>query len=76
VAEPVFTASRGEQHKALTMRRDFPSPTDSRHLVLEAIEVAGIRVAEQRFAAKDMIFALVVPDVKIGTIAQQPCAAV
>jgi CRP/FNR family transcriptional regulator, global nitrogen regulator len=34
-----------------------PSPTDSRHLVLEDFEGAGIRVAERRLAAKDMIFA-------------------
>jgi CRP-like cAMP-binding protein len=34
-----------------------PSPTDSRHLVLEDFEGAGIRVAERCFAAKDMIFA-------------------
>jgi CRP-like cAMP-binding protein len=33
------------------------SPTDSRHLELEDFEGAGIRVAERRFAAKDMIFA-------------------
>jgi CRP-like cAMP-binding protein len=39
-----------------------PSPTDSRHLVLEDFEGAGIRVAERRLAAKDMIFAPGDPD--------------
>ena len=38
------------------------SPTDSRHLGLEDFEGAGIRVAERRFAAKDMIFAPGEPD--------------
>jgi CRP/FNR family transcriptional regulator len=38
------------------------SPTDSRHLGLEDFEGAGIRVAERRFAAKDMIFAPGDPD--------------
>jgi CRP-like cAMP-binding protein len=38
------------------------SPTDSRHLVLEDFEGAGVRVAERRFAAKDMIFAPGDPD--------------
>ena len=53
-----------------------PSPTDARHLVFENFEIAGIRVTERRFAAKDMIFSPVVPDEKIGTKAQQPYAAV
>jgi CRP/FNR family transcriptional regulator, global nitrogen regulator len=39
-----------------------PSSTDSRHLVLEDFEGAGIRVAERRLAAKDMIFAPGDPD--------------
>src|SRR5215217_4586210 len=39
-----------------------PSPTDSRHLELEDFEGAGIRVADRRFAAKDMIFAPGDPD--------------
>jgi CRP/FNR family transcriptional regulator, global nitrogen regulator len=39
-----------------------PSPTDSRHLVLEDFEGAGIRVAERRLAAKDLIFAPGDPD--------------
>jgi hypothetical protein len=30
--------------------------------VLEGFEVVGIRVAERRFAAKDMVFAPGVPD--------------
>jgi hypothetical protein len=53
-----------------------PSPTDARHLVFENFEIAGIRVSERRFAAKDMIFSPVGPDEKIGTKAQQPYAAV
>src|SRR5215216_2615889 len=39
-----------------------PSSTDSRHLVLEDFEGAGIRVAERRLAAKDLIFAPGDPD--------------
>src|SRR5215203_5201093 len=39
-----------------------PAPTDSRHLELEDFEGAGIRVADRRFAAKDMIFAPGDPD--------------
>jgi CRP/FNR family transcriptional regulator, global nitrogen regulator len=39
-----------------------PSSPDSRHLVLEDFEEAGIRVAERRLAAKDMIFAPGDPD--------------
>ena len=35
---------------------DFPLPTDARHLVFKNFELAGIRVTERRFAAKDMIF--------------------
>jgi CRP/FNR family transcriptional regulator, global nitrogen regulator len=38
------------------------SPTDSRHLGIEDFDGAGIRVAERRFAAKDMIFAPGDPD--------------
>ena len=37
-------------------------PADSRHLVLEDFEEAGIRVAERRLAAKDLIFAPGDPD--------------
>jgi hypothetical protein len=44
-----------------------PSPTDARHLVFENFEIAGIRVTERRFAAKDRIFSPVGPDEKIGT---------
>src|SRR5215210_4078628 len=39
-----------------------PSPTDSRHLGIEDFEGAGIRVADRRFAAKDIIFAPGDPD--------------
>jgi CRP/FNR family transcriptional regulator len=39
-----------------------PAPADLRHLVREDFEGAGIRVAERRFAAKDMIFAPGDPD--------------
>jgi CRP/FNR family transcriptional regulator len=40
-----------------------PVPVDSsRHLVIEDFEGAGIRVAERRFAARDMIFAPGDPD--------------
>jgi hypothetical protein len=76
VAEPVSTNWRGEQDNALSLRRDFPSPTDARHLVFKNFEIASIRVTERRFAAKDMIFSPVGPDEKIGTKAQQPYAAV
>jgi hypothetical protein len=38
-----------------------PIPTDSRHLVFEDFGGAGIRVAERRFAAKDMIIASAIP---------------
>ena len=37
-------------------------PTDSRHIVLEDFEGAGVRVADRRFGAKDMIFAPGDPD--------------
>ena len=37
-------------------------PADSRHLVLEDFEGAGVRVADRRYAAKDMIFAPGDPD--------------
>jgi len=66
VAEPVFTNSRGEQDNALPLRRDLPSPTDSRHLVFEGIEIAGIRVTERGFAAKDMYFAPAFPAKRKG----------
>jgi hypothetical protein len=55
---------------------DFPLPTDARPLVFKNFELAGIRVTERRFAAKDMIFSPVGPDEKIGIKAQQPYAAV
>ena len=76
MAEPVSTNWRGEQGNALSLRRDFPSPKDARHLVFKNFELAGIRVTERRFAAKDMIFSPVGPDEMIGTKAQQPHAAV
>ena len=38
------------------------APADLRHLVREDFEGAGIRVAERRFAARDMIFAPGDPD--------------
>jgi hypothetical protein len=53
-----------------------PSPTDARRLVFENFEIAGIRVTERRFAAKDMIFSPVGPDEKIGTKAPQPYTTV
>jgi CRP/FNR family transcriptional regulator, global nitrogen regulator len=64
MAEPAFTISRGMVSRTLLKHyvATSPSPTDSRHLVLEDFEGAGIRVAERRFAAKDMIFAPGDPD--------------
>ena len=55
MTKPVSTNWRGEQDNALSLRRDFPSPTDARHLVFKDFEIAGIRVTERRFATKDMI---------------------
>jgi CRP/FNR family transcriptional regulator, global nitrogen regulator len=64
VAGPVFTISRGEVSRIMLKHyvATTLSPTDSRHLGLEDFEGAGIRVAERRFAAKDMIFAPGDPD--------------
>ena len=59
MAEPVFTISRGKVSRTLLkyyVATSLP-PTDSRHLVLEDFEGAGVRVADRRFAAKDIIFA-------------------
>jgi CRP/FNR family transcriptional regulator, global nitrogen regulator len=64
VAEPVFTISRGEVSRIMLKHyvATSLSPTDSRHLGIEDFEEAGIRVAERRLAAKDMIFAPGDPD--------------
>src|SRR5215213_2561092 len=64
MAEPVFTVSRGEVRRKMLEQyvATYPAPTDLRHLVREDFEGAGIRVAERRFAAKDMIFAPGDPD--------------
>jgi CRP/FNR family transcriptional regulator, global nitrogen regulator len=64
VAGPVFAISRGEVSRIMLKHyvATSLSPTDSRHLGLEDFEGAGIRVAERRFAAKDMIFAPGDPD--------------
>jgi CRP/FNR family transcriptional regulator, global nitrogen regulator len=64
VARPVFADSRGEVSRIMLKHyvATSLSPTDSRHLELEDFEGAGIRVAERRFAAKDMIFAPGDPD--------------
>src|SRR5919107_4016224 len=64
MAEPVFTVSRGEVRRKMLEQyvATYPAPTEARHIVLEDFEGAGIRVAERRFAAKDMIFAPGDPD--------------
>jgi CRP/FNR family transcriptional regulator, global nitrogen regulator len=64
MAEPAFTISRGMVSRTLLKHyvATSPSSRDSRHLVLEDFEGAGIRVAERRLAAKDMIFAPGDPD--------------
>jgi CRP/FNR family transcriptional regulator len=64
MAEPVFTVSRGEVRRKVLEHyvATYPAPADLRHLVREDFEGAGIRVAERRFAAKDMIFAPGDPD--------------
>ena len=64
MAEPVFTISRGKVSRTLLKHYVATSlpPADSRHLVLEDFEGAGVRVADRRFAAKDMIFAPGDPD--------------
>jgi CRP/FNR family transcriptional regulator, global nitrogen regulator len=64
VAGPVFAISRGEVSRIMLKHyvTTSLSPTDSRHLGIEDFEGAGIRVAERRFAAKDMIFAPGDPD--------------
>ena len=59
------TVSRREVSRKLLKHYIAPSPVSansSRHLVLEDFEGAGIRVADRRFAAKDMIFAPGDPD--------------
>ena len=64
MAGPVFTISRGKVSRTLLkyyVTTSLP-PADSRHLVLEDFEGAGIRVADRRFAAKDMICAPGVSD--------------
>jgi CRP-like cAMP-binding protein len=64
VAEPVFTISRGKVSRTLLkhyVETALP-PAESRHLVLEDFEGAGIRVADRRFANRDMIFAPGDPD--------------
>jgi hypothetical protein len=38
-----------------------PSPTDARHLVFKNFEMAGTRVTERRFAARDITFRRLVP---------------
>src|SRR5215211_5904639 len=64
MAEPVFTISRGEVRRKMLEHYVATSsaPADLRHLVREDFEGARIRVAERRFAAKDMIFAPGDPD--------------
>src|ERR671921_1319418 len=64
MAEPVFTVSSGEVRRKMLEQyvATSPPPADLRHLVREDFEGAGIRVAERRFAAKDMIFAPGDPD--------------
>jgi hypothetical protein len=49
---------------------------NSRHLVLEDFEGAGMWVAERRFTAKDAIFGPDVSDQQIGTKALQSYTAV
>src|SRR5215213_12043102 len=64
MAEPAFTISRGMVSRIMLNHyvATSLSPTVSRHLGLEDFEGAGIRVAERRLAAKDMIFAPGDPD--------------
>ncbi len=64
MAEAVLTVSRGEvSRKMLKPYVATPAVTaDSRHLVLEDFERAGIRAVERRFAARDTIFAPGDPD--------------
>src|SRR5215204_5400777 len=64
MAEPAFTVSRREVRKKMLKNyvATSPAPVDLRHLVRGDFEGAGIRVAERRFAAKDMIFAPGDPD--------------
>jgi CRP-like cAMP-binding protein len=64
MAEAVLTVSRGEvSRKMLKPYVATPAVTaDSRHLVLEDFERAGVRVVERRFGAKDTIFAPGDPD--------------
>jgi CRP-like cAMP-binding protein len=65
MAETIFTVSRGEVSRKMLKQYVAKSPVpahSSRHLVIEDFEGAGIRVAERRFAARDMIFAPGDPD--------------
>ena len=64
MAELVFTVSRREVRRKVLKNYVATSraPADLRHLVRKDFEGAGIRVAERRFAAKDMIFAPGDPD--------------
>jgi CRP/FNR family transcriptional regulator, global nitrogen regulator len=64
VAEPVFTISRGKVSRTLLKHYVATSlpPADSRHLVLEDFEGAGIQVADRCFTDKDIIFAPGDPD--------------
>jgi hypothetical protein len=78
VAEPVCTTSRGEVSRIMLQHyvATSPSPIDSRHLVLEDFEGAGIRVAERRFAAKYMIIASAIPTNRQGPRHSQPYVAI
>ena len=64
MAEPAFTISRGMVSRTLLKHYVASSlpPADSGHIVLEDFEDAGVRVADRRFGAKDMIFAPGDPD--------------
>jgi CRP/FNR family transcriptional regulator, global nitrogen regulator len=64
VAEPAFTILRGKMSRTLLKHYVASSlpPADSGHIVLEDFEGAGVRVADRRFGAKDMIFAPGDPD--------------
>ena len=64
MAEPAFTILRGKMSRTLLkhyVASSLPS-ADSWHIVLEDFEGAGVRVADRRFGAKDMIFAPGDPD--------------
>jgi CRP/FNR family transcriptional regulator, global nitrogen regulator len=64
VAKPAFTILRGKMSRTLLKHYVAGSlpPADSGHIVLEDFEGAGVRVADRRFGAKDMIFAPGDPD--------------